>query len=401
MDHDRNYYYDICKRYLMLVGQWPYQTFKGSLFGWIILLIMYISAYVTQMAKFVVCSNMECIYETLTPHMVTIMVMVKVCTFQFNSRKIKDLTDRLFADWDMLETKEEHNIMKRYAENGRWYALMYGTYVYVSAFSFTSMSLMPRILDVVFPLNTSRPIMLPYPAYYFIDDEQYFYYIYLHMLVASTVGMTGIIAHDSMFFVFIEHICGLSAVVGFRFEHVSYIRNNTDKDLIYYSGKDLIYCSNDKYYKNVASSIHAHQQILKFAKLLEDTFMIAFAVQLLIITIALSVALLQLSAQLHDLPEATRYVVMIIGQLLHLFCLSFQGQQLINHSLETCDKIFCSSWFNIPVKEQKLLLFAMKKSIEPNIVTAGKIYVFSLESFTKVVQSSVSYFTLLSSLDES
>ncbi|XP_039302503.1 uncharacterized protein LOC105197931 isoform X2 [Solenopsis invicta] len=368
MDHDKNYYYDICKRYLVVVGQWPYQTFKERLFWWIILLIMYISAYVTQMLKFVVCSNMECIYETLTPHMFTIMIMVKICTFQFNSRKIKDLTDRLFADWNMLQTKEEHNIMKRYAENGRWYALMYGPYVYVSTFLFTSMSLVPRILDVVFPLNTSRPIMLPYPAYYFVDDDQYFYYIYLHI---------------------------------FRFEHVSYIRNNMDNDLIYYSDKDLIYCSNGKYYKNVASSIHAHQQILQFAKLLEDTFMIAFAVQLLIITIALSVALLQLSAQLHDLPEATRYVVMIIGQLLHLFCLSFQGQQLINHSLETCDKIFHSSWFNIPVKEQKLLLFAMKKSIEPNVVTAGKIYVFSLQSFTMVVQSSMSYFTLLSSLNES
>ncbi|XP_039302506.1 odorant receptor 13a-like [Solenopsis invicta] len=393
MDHDRNYYYDICKRYLVVVGQWPYQTFKESLFWWIIILILYISAYVTQIAKFVICSNMECIYEAISPHTVTIMIMVKICTFQFNSRKIKDLTDRLFADWDMLETKEEHDIMKRYAENGRWYALMYGTFIYVSTALFSSMSLVPRILDVVFPLNTSRRIILPYPAYYFVDDDQYFYYIYLHMLVASTVAMTGLIAHDSMFFVYIEHICGLFAVVGFRFEHVSYIRNNTDKD--------LIYCSNDKYYKNVASSIHAHQQILQFAKLLENTFMIAFTVQLLIITIGLSVALLQLSAQLHDLPEATRYVVMVIAELLHLFCLSYQGQQLINHSLETCVKIFRSSWFNIPVKEQKLLLFAMKKSMEPNVVTAGKLYVFSLQSFTRVVQSSVSYFTLLSSLDES
>ncbi|XP_011686084.1 PREDICTED: uncharacterized protein LOC105448918 [Wasmannia auropunctata] len=96
-----------------------------------------------------------------------------------------------------------------------------------------------------------------------------------------------------------------------------------------------------------------------------------------------------------------RYFVFIIAQLFHLFCLSFQGQKLINHSLETCDKIFHGSWFIIPVKEQRLLLFVMRKSIEASILTAGKIYMFSLANFTSVVQSSMSYFTLLSSFDVS
>ncbi|XP_012058007.1 PREDICTED: uncharacterized protein LOC105621148 [Atta cephalotes] len=114
----------------------------------------------------------------------------------------------------MLETVEEHNIMRNYARNGRWYALIYGSYVYVSTISFTTTSLAPRILDIVFPLNTSRPIMLAYPAYYFVDENQYFYYIFLHMLLTSSVCMTGLIAHDSMFFIYIEHICGLFAVVG-------------------------------------------------------------------------------------------------------------------------------------------------------------------------------------------
>lgn len=38
------------------------------------------------------------------------------------------------------------------------------------------------------------------------------------------------------------------------------------------------------------------------------------------------------------------------------------------------------------MKEQRLLLFVMKKSLEPSILTAGKVYVFSLESFTTVKQ---------------
>ncbi|XP_071571162.1 uncharacterized protein [Temnothorax nylanderi] len=376
MEHSSDHYYDICKWYLMLVGQWPYQKLKESLSFLTFILILDASALVTQIARFVICDNALCIYETLPPHMLTVMILVKIFTYQFNSRKIKDLTDRLFVDWDMIQTKEEHDIMKKYAQNGRWYALTYGSYVYVSTISFTTTSLVPRILDVVFPLNTSRPVMLAYPAYYFVDENQYFYYIFLHMLITSSVCMTGLIAHDSMFFVYVEHICGLFAIVGFRFEHVSYKPSAMEKSMIDYP--DAVY------HKNIVISIHAHRQALQFAKLLEDTFTISFAVQLLIVTVGLSITLVQLSIQLHDSAEAMRYFVFIIAQLFHLFCLSFQGQKLINHSLETCDKIYHSLWFTIPVKEQRLLLFAMKRSLEASILTAGKIYVFSLESFTTI-----------------
>jgi len=79
---------------------------------------------------------------------------------------------------------------------------------------FASIALIPRILDIVFPLNTSRPIVLVYPAYYFVNEEKYFYYIFCHMLIIGELGLTGLVAHDCMLFVYIEHLCGLFAVIG-------------------------------------------------------------------------------------------------------------------------------------------------------------------------------------------
>jgi len=48
MEHSRDYYYDINKWYLMLVGQWPYQKLKESLFFLIIIVFLDASALVTQ-----------------------------------------------------------------------------------------------------------------------------------------------------------------------------------------------------------------------------------------------------------------------------------------------------------------------------------------------------------------
>ncbi|XP_011686412.1 PREDICTED: uncharacterized protein LOC105449110 [Wasmannia auropunctata] len=89
MEQSRNCYYDINKWYLMLVGQWPYQKLKESLFFLTVILLLDASALVTQIAKFGTCDNAQCIYETLPPHMVTVMILVKIFTYQFNCRKVR------------------------------------------------------------------------------------------------------------------------------------------------------------------------------------------------------------------------------------------------------------------------------------------------------------------------
>ncbi|KAF3054444.1 Odorant receptor 159 [Nylanderia fulva] len=383
MEH-RNYYYDISRRFLLMI----------------------VDVYIFfQIAQIFVCEDTQCIFQTLPPHMLVWNCLVKVLAYRFNSQKIKDLTDHLFVDWDTLETQEEREILKKYAENGRWYSLIYAckhtlltkfvlvaAYCYMSTISFITTSLIPQIMDIVFPLNTSRPIMLAYPAHYFVNEEQYFYYIFFHMLITALVCMTGLIAHDCMFFIYIEHVCGLFAVVGFRFQHVLNRRDIADAN--------LINCPNDLYHKDVAFSVHAHREALQFAKLLENVFSVPFAIQLMISTLSISVSLLQFSMQLNDLMEATRYFVYILAQLFHLFCFSFQGQKLIDHSLEICNKIYNGAWYKIPVKGQKLLLITMRKSIEASTLTACKIYVFSLQNFTMVLQTAMSYFTVLASFSE-
>lgn len=104
----------------------------------------------------------------------------------------------------------------------------------------------------------------------------------------------------------------------------------------------------------------------RYVQLLEDTFTVPFAAQMLIVTVGMSITLLQVRLMIltrpldtkslqriqilyffmlqitqenSDILEKTRYVFYIIGQLIHLFFLSFEGQRLIDHSLQICDKM--------------------------------------------------------------
>ncbi|CAL1679160.1 unnamed protein product [Lasius platythorax] len=125
MEFNIDYYYDSNRRLLSFLGQWPYQKPKEKRFFLLLMLIIVANAMFPQVAHFTICEDSQCIYQTLPPYMLVIMVLVKICTFYFNREKIKVLTDRLFIDWNMFEDQDEREIMKRYAETGRWYTLIY------------------------------------------------------------------------------------------------------------------------------------------------------------------------------------------------------------------------------------------------------------------------------------
>ncbi|EFN61074.1 hypothetical protein EAG_15050 [Camponotus floridanus] len=257
-------------------------------------------------------------------------VMISITLLQ-----MKVLIDQLFIEWDDLQTPEELEIMKKYAEKGRRYSLGYSLYCFISVYLFMSLSLVPQLLDVILPLNESRPILPAHPGYYFVDEKKYFYYIFSHAIVAWEVAMTGIVAHDCMLLTYVEHVCSIFAITG-------------------------------------------------FAQLIEDTFSLTLAIQIMLNTVMISITLLQVTQEDADVLVILKYVVYVIAQLIHLFCLSFEGQKLIDHSLQTRDTIYNSPWYKTPAKSQKMLLFVMRKSLQPMFLTAGKIYIFSLENFTSV-----------------
>ncbi|KYM94787.1 hypothetical protein ALC62_14382 [Cyphomyrmex costatus] len=281
-----SHHYDVIKKVSSLSGQWPYQRPITRLFCVILVTLSTISMIIPQIAKFVKCNgNLQCIFETLTSYMLTTVTLVKLYTCYFNRCKMKDLTDRLYVDWNALETSEEYNIMKKYAKNGRRYSLGYSLYCFIALCLFLSMSLLPQLLDVVLPLNKSRPILLTYPGYYFVDEREYFFYIFLHAIVAWEISITGIVAHDCIFVTYVEHVCSMFAVVGFRLEQLFYNHND--------QMKTINTNTDDTCRKRIAFIVHAHRKALRYAQLLEDTFSVPFAIQILIVTIGMSITLLQ------------------------------------------------------------------------------------------------------------
>ena len=72
----------------------------------------------------------------------------------------------------------------------------------------------PPILNIIVPLNESRGRELIYPAYYFVDEERYYYPIITHMAVAVIVLNVVYMACDINLIYIIHHACSLLTISG-------------------------------------------------------------------------------------------------------------------------------------------------------------------------------------------
>ena len=78
------------------------------------------------------------------------------------------------------------------------------------------MTLTPQILDIILPLNATRPKKLPFPVEYFVNYEEYFYWILFHIFVTAIIEICVIIGCESVLAVFTEHACGLFSIIGYH-----------------------------------------------------------------------------------------------------------------------------------------------------------------------------------------
>ncbi|XP_011640278.1 odorant receptor 22c-like [Pogonomyrmex barbatus] len=82
------------------------------------------------------------------------------------------------------------------------------------------------------------------------------------------------------------------------------------------------------------------------------------------------------------------------GHFIYMFMANYCGQTVINHSTEILQAVYDTLWYLAPLSIQKLLLILLKstKSYSFNI---GGIFTPSLEGFSTLITSAISYFTVM------
>ncbi|CAK9815805.1 hypothetical protein ANTQUA_LOCUS8615 [Anthophora quadrimaculata] len=372
-----------------ICGIWPYQNFRSKLITQILSLILMSSCTVTQVASAVLFFNVDNFVNGLPFLVATIGTFVKVGNYIINDVKLKSMLKQIFDDWSSIKSEEEHDIMITYSRKGELISYCYAIHMFLPAMTFMCMPIGMFILDICSPLNETRTRIYVYPAYYWLDPEEYYLLILLHTLFCVLMTCVIFCACDMNYVYAVQHACGLLAVTRYRFGKAC--------SSLYVSDGDTDARSLDRIkYRDVCNSVRGHQRVVQYLKHIEKSHHTYLFISMGMLIIAISVSLFAIASS-GDLVQKVVHGTFFVAQTFHVFFLSVQGQFVINGFNDLYYSMYESLWYNSTPKTQALYILALRSCLNPPLLTAGGMMTLNLRSFAEIIKASVSYYTVMQS----
>ncbi|XP_076386279.1 odorant receptor 22a-like [Megachile rotundata] len=379
-------YFKITRLYLNIVGIWPYQSKYSQYFLQSTVYIIMVSCILAQIAYVIYFFNIKTLTNQLFIIVTCSMSLVKHFMCCAKGSKFKVLLDGMFEDLETDKSTDELAIMIPYLTRAIYMTTFYAYGTMTLTGVFVQMPFLPIIVDILAPLNTSRPQVHSMEVYYFfVDTTDHSYWTMLHIDLALIITGIASVGCDAFYINTVQHACGLFKVAGYRFKCAI---DNSDVRQIAESSRET--------YKKVCRCIKAHSRAIRYVREIDDFFygMLFFAVGITVI--ALSSSLFWLS-KLKPSEEFYMHLTSLSAELWHILFLTFLGQLIINSTDSVYDQIYEGKWYNSVPKTQELFILALRAALDPPQMTAGGLFSMNLQTFAEIVKVSFSYFTVLQS----
>nr|UVB79130.1 odorant receptor 36 [Heortia vitessoides] len=182
--------------------------------------------------------------------------------------------------------------------------------------------------------------------------------------------------------------------------------------VLYYTTVDALYCvltchicnnfeiiSNELQYLDedsvdqIDDLLKSHQYVVQLTNYLEDIFNLPNLFNVLVGSVVICALGFNLTMGARSqLPGCALFLSSVLLQIL---IMSVFGENIIRESRRVGEAAFLCEWYNMDEKSKKKLLILMTRSHKQQQLTAFKFSVISYASFTKIISTSWSYFTIL------
>ncbi|XP_018358398.1 PREDICTED: odorant receptor 13a-like [Trachymyrmex cornetzi] len=326
---------------------------------------------------------------------ISILFSSKLLIIMLNSEKVKICLNTIQKDWQSVNTDVERIILQQHTRYGQYLATFYAVFVHTMTTLFMLKPIIVSLItdDISNTTKSSIPIAsrLPFNVEYGEKFNQYIYLIAIHNYMAVFTRSFATIAVDNLYYVLIQHACGMFSIIGNVLENIG--KNNAN-DFIAKSDK-----IKDNNYSKTLHCLRRHLDVIEFAENIEALFTKIFLINLNLNMICGSLAGLQVLMNLErNTSDISVPIIIYTAQFIHLFLHFWNAQFLLDYSVLPYKSICKANWYYTSQKCQKLLLLIMNRTTTPCKITAGKIVILSIESFATVLKTSISYLTMFRSL---
>ncbi|KAG5344779.1 OR2 protein, partial [Acromyrmex charruanus] len=332
-------------------------------------------------------TDLSIIMENVSPLLVNSLIIIKFINCVFTNDKMKVLLEDIEETWKIKHTDSEKKILQHYAEKSRTFTIRYAIVLYATWLSYSTTSLVVSGIYTILPTNETYTAKFLYRIDHVLDIDKYFELLMLHGFISVFYLSSVPLAVDTTFTLCTHHICALFECLRYNIERI----RSSDFVLLEPNIKD------DEVYRDIIGCIKSYQHALKFSDMFSSNYATSFLFQLGNVIVSLSFGAAELIMD-NQLDEIIRILSANLAQLIHIYFLSLISQRLIDHSSGFQNVIYSCDWYKISRRSKQLLRFTLLRTTKPCQIIAGNMFVMSMENFSSILKVSLSYFTMLTSL---
>ncbi|KAH0945344.1 hypothetical protein HN011_004101 [Eciton burchellii] len=373
---------------LMAMGLWPYQ----KPFIWRIQTVFFFTIYFcflsSQLLTFVTMAcNMDCTMKRFSYVCICFVYILNYYCFYFNPEIIKKALRHMQFEWQMFANSDAIKIFENYLFDAYIFVLGAFIFIILATIIFVTFECRPIILDVFIPMNESRPRRVEMDFQLFVNQEQYFFLYLTHEVLGVLVGIWSIVTTAAFLNTIGKHFCATYKIAS------SLIENMVTVQTLQIPVAERIQFM----YRNICLSVHMHRKTLELCTGLVISCNIWYFPLLILSVTSLSCILFRLYnavMQLNDIYDIVTCLILLYCYLIYMFLANFYVQSYTDHSGKILEAIYDTLWYIAPLPIQKLFLI-MQKTIKSHKIVVAGLFVPSIEGFSTLMTSAVSYFTVM------
>ncbi|XP_053674372.1 odorant receptor 4-like [Anopheles nili] len=211
-----------------------------------------------------------------------------------------------------------------------------------------------------------------------LAGAKFFWFVYPLYVV---IGFSGIIIHmafDCLFCILAAHLC----------MHFRILKHNVD---LMVQGMHQKGCSQNM--SRLQDAIITHQDLIGCSVFMQDVFGNMLFINFLGSSIIICI-------QAFMITTVTGYTLVKFGLfmlcfLIELLMLCVYGEDIVQSSEDVANAVYGCRWYEESKPFKRSILQILHRSQDPVILTAWKIWPIQMSTFSRILQASWSYFTLL------
>ncbi|XP_071867039.1 uncharacterized protein [Bombus fervidus] len=229
-----------------------------------------------------------------------------------------------------------------------------------------------------------------------LSVSPYYEMIFILQTISMYYVSVSYFCFDNVFCILAIHLAGQFRILRYRFTKLCDMERRMKKN----DTKPALTEHVHVFYEKLKTCIRHHQTLITFCDRLENVYTMLIFGQVLVFSVL--ICLFAYQGLLAGAPLARRsiFIFLLVGSMALLFMFTYSCDGVIEHSEKVAIGAYSALWTIMPMNKSGRMLrndltMVIGRSRRVCCLTANKFFPVSLETYTTILSTAISYFTLL------